>query len=54
MTLETGRTRFYYGFYAAMKVEYDIIHANVKYKQEIQLSEEPIHIDSSSLRKMQV
>ena len=51
MTVETGRTRFHYGFYAAMKVEYDIIHANVTYEQEIQLGEAPIRLDFLILKK---
>ena len=51
MTVETGRTRFHYGFYAVMKVEYDIIHANVTYEQEIQLGEDPIRLDFLILKK---
>ena len=51
MTVETGRTRYHYGFYAAMKVEYDIIHANVTYEQEIQLGEDPIRLDFLILKK---
>ena len=35
MAQETGRTRYHYGFYAAMKNEYDLIHAEVKYEQEV-------------------
>ena len=33
MIVETGCTMLHYGFYAAMKVEYDIIHANVLYER---------------------
>ena len=51
MAQETGRTRFHYGFYAAMKVEYDIIHADVTYEQEIQLGEEPIRLDFLIIKK---
>lgn len=51
MAQETGRTRFHYGFYAAMKVEYDIIHANVTYEQEIQLGEDPIRLDFLIIKK---
>lgn len=51
MTVETGRTRFHYGFYAAMKVEYDIIHANITYEQEVQLGEDPIRLDFLIVKK---
>lgn len=34
-----------------MKVEYDIIHANVTYEQEIQLGEDPIRLDFLILKK---
>ncbi|MBR0169006.1 MAG: hypothetical protein IJQ08_10060 [Synergistaceae bacterium] len=45
MAQESGRTRYHNGFYAAMKVEYDLIHAEVKYEQEIQLGEDPVRLD---------
>ena len=45
MAEESGRTRYHNGFYAAMKVEYDLIHAEVKYEQEIQLGEDPVRLD---------
>lgn len=45
MAQETGRTRYHYGFYAAMKNEYDLVHARVKYEQEIQLGEDPVRLD---------
>lgn len=45
MADETGRTRYHYGFYAAMKNEYDLAHAGVKYEQEIQLGEDPVRLD---------
>lgn len=51
MTQESGRIRFHYGFYAAMKVEYDIIHANVTYEQEIPLGEDPIRLDFLIIKK---
>ena len=51
MAQETGRTRFHYGFYAAMKVEYDIIHANITYEQEIQLGEDPVRLDFLIIKK---
>lgn len=51
MAQEAGRTRFHYGFYAAMKVEYDIIQANVTYEQEIQLGEDPIRLDFLIIKK---
>ena len=51
MAQETAHTQFHYGFYAAMKVEYDIIHAGVTYEQEIQLGEEPIRLDFLIIKK---
>ena len=45
MAQESGRTRYHYGFYAAMKVEYDLVNAGVKYEQEIQLGEDPVRLD---------
>ena len=38
MAQETGRTRFHYGFYAAMKVEYDIVHADVTTSRKFSLT----------------
>lgn len=51
MAQETGRIRFHYGFYAAMKVEYDLMRANVTYEQEIQLGEDPIRLDFLIIKK---
>ena len=34
MAEESGRTRYHHGFYAAMKVEYDLAGAPVSYEQE--------------------
>ena len=48
---ETGRTRFHYGFYAAMKVEYDLVKAPVTYEQEKELGEEPIRLDFLIIKK---
>lgn len=45
MAQETRRTRYHYGFCAAMKNEYDLIHAEVKYEQEIHLGEDPVRLD---------
>lgn len=45
MADESGRTGFHYGFYAAMKVEYDLAKAPVRYEQEKQLGEEPVRLD---------
>ena len=45
MADESGRTRYHYGFYSAMKVEYDLVQARVKYEQEIQLGEDPVRLD---------
>ena len=51
MAKEEGRIRFHYGFYAAMKVEYDLMHADVTYEQEIQLGEDPIRLDFLIIKK---
>ncbi|MBQ9388784.1 MAG: hypothetical protein IJU07_01240, partial [Synergistaceae bacterium] len=51
MAEESGRTRFHHGFYAAMKVEYDLMHADVTYEQEIQLGEDPIRLDFLIIKK---
>lgn len=45
MAQESGRTRYHYGFYSAMKVEYDLVHARVRYEQEIELGEDPVQLD---------
>lgn len=51
MADENGRTRFHYGFYAAMKVEYDLAKAPVTYDQEKQLGEDPIRLDFLIIKK---
>ncbi|MBQ3458210.1 MAG: hypothetical protein IJG30_04535, partial [Synergistaceae bacterium] len=51
MAEESVRTKFHYGFYAAMKVEYDLMHANVTYEQEIQPGDEPIRLDFLIIKK---
>ncbi len=51
MADEAGRTRFHYGFYAAMKVEYGLIRAQLTYEQEIQLGEDPIRLDFLIIKK---
>ena len=51
MAKKEGRTNFHYGFYAAMKVEYDIMHADVEYRQEVQLGNEPIRLDFLIIKK---
>lgn len=51
MPKESGRIRYHYGFYAAMKVEYDLIHADLTYEQEIQLGEDPIRLDFLIIKK---
>ena len=33
MPKEEGRIKYHYGFYAAMKVEYDLMHADLEYAQ---------------------
>ena len=51
MTQEDGRTRYHYGFYAAMKVCYDLLKARVTYEQEKQLGEDPIRLDFLIIKK---
>ena len=51
MTQDSGRIKYHYGFYAAMKVEYGLIHADLTYEQEIQLGEEPIRLDFLIIKK---
>lgn len=51
MAEESGRTRFHHGFYAAMKVEYDLIKAPVTYDQEKELGEDPVRLDFLIIKK---
>ncbi len=51
MAEESGRTRFHHGFYAAMKVEYDLLKAPVSYDQETELGEEPVRLDFLIVKK---
>ena len=51
MAEEAGRTRFHYGFYSAMKVEYDLRNAQVTYEQEKQLGEDPVRLDFLIIKK---
>ena len=50
MSDETGRTGFHYGFYAAMRVEYGLICADIKYEQEYQLGKEPVRLDFAMIK----
>ena len=51
MAEETGRTRFHYGFYAAMEVEYDLADIPLVYEQEVELGKEPVRIDFLVIKK---
>lgn len=51
MAEESGRTRFHYGFYAAMEVEYDLKKIPLTYKQEVQLGKDPIRLDFLVIKK---
>ena len=51
MSQEEGRIKYHYGFYAAMRVEYELMHADLEYAQEIQLGEEPIRLDFLIIKK---
>ena len=45
MLEETELTQYHHGFYAAMKVEYDLRKAPVSYDQEKELGEKPVRLD---------
>ena len=45
------RSKFHYGFYAAMKVFYDLANAPVSYEQEKELGEEPVRLDFLIIKK---
>ena len=51
MAEESGRTRFHYGFYAAMEVEYDLKKIPLTYKQEIELGKDPVRLDFLIIKK---
>ena len=51
MAEESGRTRFHYGFYAAMEVEYDLKKIPLTYKQEVELGKAPVRLDFLIIKK---
>ena len=51
MAEESGRTRFHYGFYAAMEVEYDLKKIPLTYEQEVELGKDPIRLDFLIIKK---
>ena len=51
MKKETFRTRFHYGFYAAMEVEYDLAGVPLIYEQEIELGKDPVRLDFLIIKK---
>ncbi|MBR1486106.1 MAG: hypothetical protein IJ597_02490 [Synergistaceae bacterium] len=51
MTKESLRTRFHYGFYAAMEVEYDLANIPLIYEQEIELGKDPVRLDFLIIKK---
>ena len=51
MVEETGRTRFHYGFYAAMENEYDLLNIPLTYEQEVELGKDPVRIDFLVVKK---
>lgn len=51
MTEESVRTRFHYGFYAAMEVEYDLKKIPLTYEQEIELGKDPVRLDFLIIKK---
>ena len=51
MAEESGRTRFHYGFYAAMEVEYDLKKIPLTYEQEVELGKDPVRLDFLIIKK---
>lgn len=51
MPEESGRTRFHYGFYAAMEVEYDLKKIPLTYEQEVELGKDPVRLDFLIIKK---
>ena len=51
MAEETGRTRFHYGFYAAMEVHYDLADVPLVYEQEVELGKDPVRLDFLVIKK---
>ena len=51
MAEETGRTRFHYGFYAAMEVFYDLANIPLTYEQEVELGKDPVRLDFLVIKK---
>ncbi len=51
MAAETKRTRFHYGFYAAMEVEYDLANIPLTYEQEVELGKDPVRLDFLIIKK---
>ena len=51
MAEESGRTRFHYGFYAAMEVEYDLANIPLTYEQEVELGKDPVRLDFLIIKK---
>ena len=51
MAEETWRTRFHYGFYAAMEVEYDLKKIPLTYEQEVELGKDPMRLDFLIIKK---
>ena len=51
MAEENGRTRFHYGFYAAMEVEYDLLNVPLTYEQEVELGKDPVRLDFLIIKK---
>ena len=45
MSEKADKTGWHYGFYAAMKVIYTMLEADVSYRQEHQLGKEPVRLD---------
>ena len=51
MAEEALRTRFHYGFYAAMEVEYDLANVPLIYEHEVELGKDPLRLDFLIIKK---
>ena len=47
---ETGKVEYHYGFYGAVRVEYEPTNVKMEYLQEHELGNEPIRMDMLILK----
>ena len=43
--IETGKIEYHYGFYGAVRAEYEPTQVEMEYLQEYELGEEPVRMD---------